>query len=72
MVYDSATAPRFNVGDRVVYVGTGSRNGHLGKVVAVGKGFDSVYGYFVYFADGTHRCFGDELKLHWADAQNAA
>jgi hypothetical protein len=72
VVNDSATAPRFNVGDRIVYVGIGSRSGHLGEVVAVGKGFDSVYGYYVYFADGTQRCFGDELKLHSAETQNAA
>jgi asparagine synthetase B (glutamine-hydrolysing) len=72
MVSDPASAPRFNVGDQVVYIGTGFRNGHLGKVVAVGKGFDTVYGYYVYFADGTQGCFGHELQLHWAETQNAA
>jgi hypothetical protein len=71
---DYAVASRFNVGDQVVYVGPGFRNGDLGEVVGVTKGFDSIYRYDVRFGDGTapDRCFGYELQLHRAESRNCA
>ena len=65
---DCAVASRFNVGDQVVYVGPGFRNGDLGEVVGVAKGFDSIYRYDVRFSDGTlpDRCF----RLRIAIASN--
>src|SRR5262249_39301966 len=53
MSTDYAVASRFNVADQVVYVGPGCRNGDLGEVVRVTKGFDSIYRYDVRFSDGT-------------------
>jgi hypothetical protein len=71
---DYAVASRFNVGDQVVYVGPGFRNGDLGEVVGVAKGFDSIYRYDVRFSDGTlpDRCFGYELQLHRTESSKAA
>jgi hypothetical protein len=61
---DYAVASRFNVGDQVVHVGPGFRNGDPGEVVGVTKGFDSIYRYDVRFSDGTapDRCFGYECN----------
>src|SRR5262245_21059924 len=50
MSTDYAVASRFNVADQVVYVGPGCRNGDLGEVVRVTKGFDSIYRYDVRFS----------------------
>jgi len=71
---DYAVASRFSVGDRVDYVGPGLRNGDLGEVVGVTKGFDSIYRYDVCFSDGTapDRCFGYELQLHRAESLKCA
>jgi len=74
MSTDSAIASRFNVADQVMYVGPGCRNGDLGEVVGVTKGFDSIYRYDVRFSDGTapDRCFGHELQLHRAESRKCA
>jgi hypothetical protein len=71
---DCVAASRFNVGNEVVYVGPGFRNGDLGEVVGVTKGFDSIYRYDVHFSDGTvpDRCFGYELQLHRAELRKCA
>jgi hypothetical protein len=74
MRIDYAVASRFNVGNQVVYVAPGLRNGDLGEVVGVTKGVDSIYRYDVRFSDGTapDRCFGYELQLHRAESRNCA
>jgi hypothetical protein len=74
MSTDYAVASRFNVGEEVVYVGPGFRNGDLGEVVRVTKGFDSIYRYDVRFSDVTvpDRCFGYELQLYRAESRKCA
>ena len=63
--HDSHGGPRFNLGDQVTIVGPGINNGHTGEVIAITKGFDSIYRYNVHLQDGTAtRCFGFELQLN--------
>ena len=65
--------PQFHVGDEVVFVGVGPKNGKHGDVVEVIEGSgDHVCRYRVRLSDNTWiRCFGFELELDLTSSKSA-
>ena len=65
--------PQFQIGDEVVFVGVGPKNGKHGDVVEVIEGsVDNVCRYRVKLFDNTWiRCFGFELELDLTSFKSA-
>jgi hypothetical protein len=70
----SQHAPRFQVGDQVIFMGLGKQRGKQGGVVEVMEGsLDQVHRYQVRLNDGTWvRCFGFELELFGTRSSKSA